>query len=67
MDEFGLLTEAEFKFVEAHNDNVRQEERKRIIAMLEEYFNIDYDAEENPDWDAGFNTAIALIKGAKNA
>ena len=67
MDNFGLLTEAEVKFVEAHNDGVRREERQRIVAMLEDYFNIDYDAEENPDWDAGFNSAIALIKGVDNA
>lgn len=35
MNEFAILTEAEVKFVEAHNENVRREERKRIVKILE--------------------------------
>ena len=35
MDEFGILTEAEIKFVQAHNENIRREERERIIALIE--------------------------------
>lgn len=35
MDEFGILTEAEVKFVQAHDENVRREERMRIVKLLE--------------------------------
>lgn len=44
------------------------DEQKRIVKMLEEYFELtqmpgDNGVEENPEWDAGFQAAIALIKG----
>lgn len=44
------------------------DERKRILEMLEDYFKLtqepgDNGPEENPEWDRGFQAAIALIKG----
>jgi hypothetical protein len=44
-------------------------ERLHIIALLEEYFDLTRfsveveGASENKEWDAGFQSAIALIKG----
>jgi hypothetical protein len=40
-------------------------EKERIINMLNDYFSIDYNPQENPEWDAGFQSAIALIRGGK--
>lgn len=34
-EDFGLMTEAEKAFVEAHDARIRQGERDRIIALLE--------------------------------
>jgi hypothetical protein len=45
------------------------EERERIIALLNNYLSLTVFSEEaeqaepNPKWTAGFNSAIALIKG----
>jgi hypothetical protein len=45
-----------------------ERERERIIKRLEAYFELsqlpgDNGTEENPEWDNGFQAAIALIKG----
>jgi hypothetical protein len=48
---------------------VRKQERKRIVSMLQEYFELTRysveveNAAENSEWDAGFQSALALIKG----
>lgn len=44
------------------------QERERLIQLLEEYLEVtqlpgDYGIEINKEWDAGFNAALALIKG----
>lgn len=47
----------------------RTDERKRIIAMLSGYFALTQEpdedgiADDNFDWDCGFQAAIALING----
>lgn len=43
-------------------------ERQRIIKLLEGYLEVtqlpsDYGIEINEEWDAGFQAALALIKG----
>ena len=61
-----------FEYIEEvrnlYRDQGAELERKRIIEMLEEYFelsNLDPIA-INPEWDAGFQASIALIKKNKN-
>lgn len=50
------------------NDHVKSE-RKRIIKQLQNYFELTCEpnengvVDENPEWDRGFQAAIALIKG----
>ena len=44
-----------------------QREQERIIKMLDAYFEVtqlpgDNGTEENPEWDNGFQAAIALIR-----
>jgi hypothetical protein len=47
-----------------------QRERERIITILEEYlelarFSVEAEgATENKEWDAGFQSALALVKSA---
>jgi hypothetical protein len=62
--ELDSLTSAITKAIELG----RTEERKRITSMLLEYFALTQEPScetdaENPEWDAGFQAAIALIKG----
>lgn len=42
-------------------------ERLRLIKVLTDYFELAQlpGLEENPEWDNGFQAAIALIKGQK--
>jgi hypothetical protein len=48
-----------------------KQERERIIRRLESYFelaqepNEDGTANDNPEWDNGFQAAMALIKGGR--
>ena len=51
----------------AFNQGVDRE-RERIVKLLNVYFELtqlpgDNGTEENPDWDCGFQAAIALIRG----
>ena len=52
---------------------VSEAERERIATKLESYFELTKfsveteGAEKNPEWDAGFGAALALIKGDKDA
>jgi hypothetical protein len=47
-----------------------QQERERIITILEDYLNISRftvefeGATENTEWDNGFQSALALVKSA---
>ena len=49
-------------------DYVRSQERERLAQTLQDYFDLtrySVDAEgakENPEWDAGFQSALSLIK-----
>lgn len=60
--------------VRTYNQGVERgvaSERERIIEMLKNYFELtllpgDNGVEENPEWDCGFQAAIALIKGNKS-
>lgn len=45
----------------------RLQERERIVTRLWDYFELtclpsDNGVEKNPEWDAGFQAAISLIK-----
>jgi len=61
-----------------HAENVRnfyrkqgaETERERILKMLQGYFDLtlegDINGNNNPDWDAGFQSAMALIRNKYN-
>ena len=46
-----------------------RQERERIVGVLQDYFDLTRfsveveGASENEEWDAGFQSALALIKG----
>ena len=50
-----------------------EKERDRILKMLESYFELTLEEDENgriddnPDWDAGYQAAMALIRNSYNA
>jgi hypothetical protein len=50
----------------------KKAEREQIIKQLQDYFDLTLEPNEdgsiceNPEWDNGFQVAIALIKGAKD-
>jgi hypothetical protein len=54
-------------------EQVSEAERERIVKKLESYFELTRfsieaeGADENPQWDAGFGAALALIEGDKDA
>ncbi len=54
--------------INAFADYVRSKERERMAQTLQDYFDLtrySVDAEgakENPEWDAGFQSALSLIK-----
>jgi hypothetical protein len=47
-----------------------EDERAAIVVRLEKYYDLTRfsqqveGAEPNPDWDAGFQAALSLVKGA---
>lgn len=49
-----------------------EQERERILKMLQGYFDLTLEEDENgridhnPDWDAGFQSAMALIRNKYN-
>ena len=49
-----------------------QQERERIIGVLQDYFDLTRfsveveGASENQEWDAGFQSALALVRGGNN-
>jgi hypothetical protein len=54
--------------INAFADYVRSKERERMAQTLQDYFDltrysVDVEgAKENPEWDAGFQSALSLIK-----
>ena len=72
--EFNMLvlnssfSEEDVKQINAYADYVRSQERERLAQTLQDYFDltrysVDVEgAEENVQWDAGFQSALALIK-----
>jgi inhibitor of KinA sporulation pathway (predicted exonuclease) len=72
--EFNMLvlnssfSEEDVKQINAYADYVRSQERDRLSQTLKDYFeltrySVDVEgAEENVQWDAGFQSALALIK-----
>jgi hypothetical protein len=72
--EFNMLvlnssfSEEDVKQINAYADYVRSQERERLAQTLNDYFeltrySVDVEgAEENVQWDAGFQSALALIK-----
>jgi hypothetical protein len=74
--EFNMLvlnssfSEEDVNQINAFADYVRSQERERLAQTLNDYFeltrySVDVEgAEENVQWDAGFQSALALIKKA---
>ncbi len=72
--EFNMLvlnssfSEEDVEQINAYADYVRSQERKRLAQTLNDYFeltrySVDVEgAKENVQWDAGFQSALALIK-----
>jgi hypothetical protein len=55
------------KVLEVAHIGGEMSEKNRIIKLLTDYFELTQtEPDENPEWDAGFQAAIALIKGAKD-
>ena len=63
------FSEDDVNQINAFADYVRSKERERLAQTLQDYFELTRysvdaeDAKENPEWDAGFQAALALIRG----
>jgi hypothetical protein len=63
-----FFSEDDVDQIDAYADYVRSQERERMAQTLQDYFDLTRysvdveNAKENPEWDAGFQSALSLIK-----